>query len=54
MAAPHVAGALALVAERPPWLRKHPGALIARVKAHGQRQRPQPHAGAVGDRHLAG
>ena len=33
MAAPHVAGALALVASAHPSLRKHPGALIARLKA---------------------
>jgi subtilisin family serine protease len=34
MAAPHVAGAFALSASAHPRLRKHPGALIARVKAH--------------------
>ena len=38
MAAPQVAGSLALVASAHPSLRKHPGALIARLKAAGQRQ----------------
>jgi subtilisin family serine protease len=33
MAAPHVAGALALVASAHPSLRKHPGALLTRLKA---------------------
>jgi subtilisin family serine protease len=34
MAAPHVAASLALVASAHPSLRKHPGALLARLKAH--------------------
>jgi lantibiotic leader peptide-processing serine protease len=34
MAAPHVAAALALTASAHPSLRKHPGRLLARVKAH--------------------
>jgi subtilisin family serine protease len=33
MAAPHVVGALALIASAHPSLRKHPGALVARLKA---------------------
>jgi subtilisin family serine protease len=34
MAAPHVAASLALVASAHPSLRKHPGALLARLEAH--------------------
>jgi lantibiotic leader peptide-processing serine protease len=34
MAAPHVAASLALVASANPSLRKHPGALLSRLKAH--------------------
>ena len=34
MAAPQVSGSLALVASAHPSLRKHPGALLSRLKAH--------------------
>ena len=54
MAAPQVAGSLALIASAHPSLRKHPGALIARLQAPGQRRPEQRHAGPLGDRHLAG
>ena len=54
MAAPQVAGSLALVASAHPSLRKHPGALIARLKRLANDGPQQLHPGPVGDRHLAG
>ena len=48
MAAPQVVGSLALIASAHPSLRKHPGALIARLKRLANDNAAQPHAGPLG------